>query len=79
MVPFAEISQDPSHNVAACLKCSNTEACTKKLPQILTKKVDNESREIDPKNLCEVFWFPNVTLGWCILRNLKRVFQLSTS
>ena len=57
MVHFAEISQDPSHNVAACLKCSNTEAYTKKLPQILTKKVDNGSREIDPKIYVRYFGF----------------------
>ena len=48
MVHFPEINQAPSpFNVAAYRQSSNTEACAKKLSQILANNIDNEGRGID--------------------------------
>ena len=47
MVHFAEINHDPSLlNVATYWQSSNTEACAKKLSQMLAKNIDNGGRGV---------------------------------
>lgn len=52
MIHFAEVSLVHAPillNASACWESSNTEACAKKLPQILANNIENGGTGIDPR------------------------------